>query len=81
MTRNWETHGKIYLSKCQQLGIQPNERALPKKANEDAENAAQTQGNLNDFVQSSARWSKEGLLKHIINFVVEEDEVHLLHGW
>jgi hypothetical protein len=34
-----------------------------------------TQSKLDSFVKSTSKWTKEGLLDHIIEFVVSEDQV------
>ena len=38
----------------------------------------ESQASLDGFVQSIAKWSKEGLLEHIVEFVVQEDQVSFI---
>lgn len=71
--RKWPTHGKMYLEKCNELKIEPNPRALPSPE----KNQPESQTSLDGFVQvkPSVRWSKEGLLEHILHFVISDDQV------
>ena len=39
------------------------------------------QASLDGFVQPVAKWSKEGLLEHIVEFVVQEDQVRFFLLW
>ena len=73
--RFWVSHGDLYLKKCQELKIQPNPRVLPEP--EDGKSADQ-QTSLHSFIQvtSNVKWSKRGLLEHILQFVVSGDQVH-----
>lgn len=50
--------------------MEPNPRCLPApKEKEDVDTGA-TQSLLGDFVKSTPKWTKEGLLEHIVEFVV-----------
>jgi hypothetical protein len=65
----------MYLKKCKELEIDPVPAALPK-ADEPLE-ASSTQQSLDGFVKPMPKWSKEGLLEHLIDFVVSDDQVYL----
>ena len=73
--RNFTTHGKIYLEKCKEIGMEPVAAALPQQPQESA-SLQDSQANLDGFVKSVPKWSKEGLLEHIIDLVVSDDQVH-----
>jgi hypothetical protein len=81
--RNWATHGKIYIAKCREANTTPNHLAIPSTVTigDDGSVATistgATQGTLEGFVQPTAKWSKEGMLEHIVEFVVREDQVGL----
>ena len=68
------THGKIYLEKCKEVGMEPVAAALPQQS-QDLASLQDSQANLDGFVKSVPKWSKEGLLEHIINLVVSDDQV------
>lgn len=76
IARNWDTHGKIYLAKCKAGGITPNHFAILEgvdlEGGEIASNQGHTQTSLDGFVHPVVKWTKEGLLDHIIKFVVTE---------
>ena len=73
----FETHGETYLKKCNELEIEPNPAALPQ-VDEPLE-AVSSQQSLDGFVKTVPKWSKEGLLEHIIDFVVSDDQVCAIH--
>ena len=73
--RNFMTHGKIYLEKCKEVGIEPVMAALPQQSQELA-SLQDSQANLDGFVKSVPKWLKEGLLEHIIDVVVSNNQVH-----
>src|ERR1700678_4629730 len=64
------------MKRCKELEIEPNPRAFPKPE-DDRPSDTTKQASLDGFVQGvvSVKWSKEGLLKHILNFVVSDDQV------
>src|ERR1700678_4850166 len=66
----------MYMKKCKELEIKPNPQALPKPE-DDRPSDITKQASLDGFIQgiASVKWSKEGLLKHILNFVVSDDQV------
>ena len=72
--RNFTTHGKVYLEKCKEVGMEPVAAALPQQS-QDSASVQDSQANLDSFVKSVPKWSKEGLLEHIINFVVSDNQV------
>jgi len=77
-TGHWETHGQIYLEKCEGLKIEPNPNKLPT-ATKDATKTDLVQLSIDSFVKSVPKWSKEGLLEHIVDFVVSGDQVLVEH--
>lgn len=68
--RKWETHGPRYLKCCNQLNIAP-----VAAAKEDDAASGGGQGTLDGFVQPSVSWSKGGLLDHVVQLVVSDDQV------
>ena len=70
------THSKIYLEKCKEVGMEPVTAALPQQS-QDSASLQDSQANLDGFVKSVPKWSKEGLLEHIIDLVasVSDDQV------
>ena len=72
--RNFMTHGKVYLEKCKEIDMEPVMAALPQQS-QDSASLQDLQANLDGFVKSVHKWSKEGLLEHIINLVVSDDQV------
>jgi len=72
-TRNWDTHGKTYKTKCEEQGIvmYPGVEPAQEPATEGRQNAQ-----ITSFMQARpSKWTKEGLLEHIIELVVVEDKV------
>ena len=72
--RNFTTHSKVYLEKCKEVGMEPIAAALPQQS-QDSSSLQDSQANLDGFVKSVPKWSKEGLLEHIIDLVVSDDQV------
>lgn len=72
---NWKTHGEIYLTKCKALKIQPNAAALPSNTEANPEDKRLAQPSLDQFLKT--KWSKEGLLEYIVNFIVQSGQVNL----
>ncbi len=80
--RNWSTHGETYLAKCKELNFTPVSAALPEQQDSSGDlNEESTQQNLDGFVKSVPKWSKEGLLEHIVDFVVSDDQVSLQYSF
>ena len=73
--RNFMMHGKVYLKKCKEVGMEPVMAALPQQS-QDSASLQDSQANLNSFMKSVPKWSKEGLLEHIIDLVVSDSQVH-----
>ena len=48
--------------------------ALPQQS-QDSASLQDSQVNLDGFVKSVPKWSKEGLLEHIIDLIVSDDQV------
>ncbi|KAF8879217.1 hypothetical protein CPB84DRAFT_1751722 [Gymnopilus junonius] len=71
---NWGTHGKMYLKIYQKMGIKPNEHALPNPEDMPSDTTMQT--HLDGFIQATpnVKWSKEGLLEHILDFIISGDQ-------
>ena len=68
-----------------QGNISPNHLAIPStmvltdsgEVEEGTSTVGGAQAGLHGFVQPVVKWSKEGLLEHIMEFVVQEDQVRL----
>ena len=76
--RKWTTHGPVYLAGCKRVGIKPNHRAVPQERDDARPEKHNTgQGSLDGFVARQSRWTKDGLLEHIIELFVTEDLVRL----
>jgi hypothetical protein len=73
--RNWKTHGEMYLKKCKELEIEPVKTALPELCKELGQVKMSSHPNLDGFVNSVPKWSKEGLLEHILDFIALKDQV------
>jgi hypothetical protein len=54
--------------------MEPVAAALPQQS-QDSASLQDSQENLDSFVTSVPKWSKEGLLEHIIDLVVSDDQV------
>lgn len=75
LNKNWKTHGKTYKTKCEELGIPMHNSAQPEK--EDT-NSGPKDADIKSFMKPGPQaWSREGLLEHITELVVAEDEVHI----
>ena len=55
--------------------MEPVMVALPRQS-QDSAPVQYSQANLDSFMKSVPKWLKEGLLEHIINFVMSDDQVH-----
>ena len=76
LSRAWDTHGDIYLKKCKEAGVDPHPRAIGSDKND--KNATLKQGNLDSFMQRMPTWTKQGLMEHIVQFVVADDQSFLV---
>jgi hypothetical protein len=71
--RNWSTHKAQYLEGCKKNKVEPNDRVM--SANGDRPGLLQ-QGSLEGWtVTKPPQWSKQGLMEHIIELVVVDDQV------
>ena len=76
MIRHWSTHKESYLAGCKKEGVEPNQRILTlvTKAGEGTKTLGQ--GSLEEWAAGKApRWLKEGLMEHIVELVVVDDQV------
>ncbi|KAF5313763.1 hypothetical protein D9619_013714 [Psilocybe cf. subviscida] len=70
----FDKHGEYYLKKCQELDIEPNASCIPEGGVQTSPGTDTVQLTLGGFIESVPRWSKDGLLDHIVEFVVEDDQ-------
>jgi hypothetical protein len=70
----------MYIQKCRELKIVPDPCALPKQETETPEGLSK-QASLDSFVDAApiVKWSRQGLLEHIIDFVVSDDQVSVVY--
>lgn len=77
--RRFATHGEVYLTKCKQAGIELHERVLQEAGSAAEEEGAakhdKGQQKLDSFLKKDEQWTKEGLLDHIVELVVTNDQV------
>lgn len=66
----------MYLQACKENQLVPHPRCLPKPKKASPSDGS-TQTNLDGFVEAtpSVKWSRQGLLEHILDFVVSDDQV------
>jgi len=60
------------------LEVEPLPTALPPQENSGLPEDSLSQQSIDGFAKSIPKWSKEGLLEHIVDFVVSDDQVSLL---
>ncbi len=70
--RKWASHGARYLRKCAEQGLTPNHLAVPKPTTEDLNEGGST---LDSFVKKVPKWTQQGLLDHIVELIVSDDQV------
>lgn len=71
--RNWNTHGETYKTKCEEGGIAMYPGVEP---NQELATDGQNNAQITSFMQAKpSKWTKEGLLEHIIELIVVEDKV------
>jgi hypothetical protein len=71
--RNWDTHRKTYKTKCEEQGIvmYPGVEPAQEPATKGQQNSQ-----ITSFIQARPlKWTKEGLLEHIIELVVVKNKV------
>ncbi|KAH9168616.1 hypothetical protein EDB89DRAFT_1909195 [Lactarius sanguifluus] len=71
-----DTHREVYLKRCKEAGVDPHLRAIGNDDND--KNMTLTQVNLDGFMQRIPTWSKQGLMEHVIQFVVEDNQLFLV---
>ncbi|KAH9007830.1 hypothetical protein EDB84DRAFT_1447292 [Lactarius hengduanensis] len=64
------------MKKCKDTGVEPHPRAIGSDDND--QNTTLTQVNLDGFMQRIPTWTKQGLMEHVIQFVVEDDQSFLV---
>jgi hypothetical protein len=71
---NWNTHGKTYKMECceeEGIAMYPGVEPMQDPATEGQKNAQ-----ITTFMRAKpSKWTKEGLLEHIIELIVVEDKV------
>ena len=72
--RRWSTHKAQYLAGCQSEQVEPNKRIM--SAVTKTGEGIMKQGSLEGWtIPKAPLWSKEGLIEHIIEMVVVDDQV------
>jgi hypothetical protein len=72
--RHWSTHKAKYLAGCQSEQVEPNQRIM--SAVTKTGEGIKEQGSLEGWtIPKAPLWSKEGLMEHIIELVVVDDQV------
>ncbi|THG95518.1 hypothetical protein EW026_g6148 [Hermanssonia centrifuga] len=75
--RKWASHGARYLRKCAEQGLTPNHLAVPKPTTEDL-NEGGSKPTLDSFVKKVPKWTQQGLLDHIVELIVSDDQAFRL---
>ena len=74
--RHWKTHGELYLAGCQCEKVEPNERIMLAVTKPAEGTKPDEQRTLEGWtVAKVPAWSKEGLMEHIVELVVVDDQV------
>lgn len=61
---------------CEREEVEPNERVMKAVAEAAADNKPKEQGTLEGWtVAKVPQWTKEGLMEHIVELVVVDDQV------
>jgi hypothetical protein len=75
-TRLWDTHKKLYLAGCEKERIEPNKRVMSEVTEAEGGGKLKEQRTLDDWtVAKVPQWSKAGLMEHIVELVVVDDQV------
>ncbi len=69
---------RFTLPSVRTLVLHPTPVALPAPDVENTVPLGEKQTDLNGFVKSTPKWSKEGLLEHIFEFIIMDDQVFIL---
>jgi hypothetical protein len=66
----------MYTQKCRELEIDPDARALPKQV-AGPPGGLSKQASLDNFIEATpnVKWSRQGLLEHVIDLVISDDQV------
>jgi hypothetical protein len=70
---NWESHGETYLTKCQAKGITPHPHVLAHS--DKPSDKCTEQQSIEGFLKPVPKWSQKGLLEHLVEYIVTEDEL------
>lgn len=72
LSRNWATHGETYKTKCEDNGVSmhPGVENIPVDTK-----GGPRDGDISKFMRPASKWTKEGLMEHLIELVVVEDKV------
>jgi hypothetical protein len=74
--RQWNTHKKLYLAGCQCKQVEPNQRVMSAMMKGADKKRPQEQRSLEGWtVAKEPQWSKWGLMEHIVDLVVVDDQV------
>ena len=74
--RYWSTHKNRYLAGCTHKGVEPNQCVLSAVKWVEQGTITQGQGSLEEWTaQKIPKWSKDGLMEHIVEFVIVDDQV------
>ena len=71
---NWASHGETYLAKCQAKGITPHPCAVAHSEKPSDEHTEQQ--TIEGFLKPVSKWSREGLLEHLVEYIATEDQVY-----
>jgi len=75
--RHWDTHGNTYKKKCEEQGINMYPSVEPEASPDEGQLRDST---ITSFLQPKpVKWTKEGLLEHIVELIVVEDKVQIQH--
>ena len=74
--RYWSTHKNLYLAGCEHEGVEPNQCILSAVKRAEQGTIPQGQGSLEEWTAKKIpKWSKDGLMEHIVELVVVDDQV------
>jgi hypothetical protein len=74
--RQWDTHKERYMAGCRREQVEPNQRVMRAVEKPAEVPGLQEQRTLEGWsVAKESRWSKQGLMEHIIELVVVDDQV------
>jgi hypothetical protein len=77
--RHWNNHRELYLAGCQREQVEPNKRVMVAVTEEEEGKKPKDQMTLEGWtVAKVPQWSREGLMEHIVELVVVDDQVRNL---